>query len=160
MQRVATLVRRMPWIVVVGRFFWRLGRPKFSAGVVGVIFDAEGRVLLVEHVFHPYNPWGLPGGWVEWREHPAQTIRRELEEELGLIVEVGPVLLVEVQQSENHLDLAYLCYAQGIVTRLSNELLSHTWCNPAEVPKMYPFHLRAITQAQTYLKMTSQGKHP
>src|SRR5690349_13026959 len=96
MRRLAAFLQKAPWLVLIARIFWRLTQPKFSAGAVGVIFDEQGRVLLVEHVFHPYAPWGLPGGWVDRHENPGQTVQRELHEELDLSVEVGPVLLVEV----------------------------------------------------------------
>ena len=44
----------------------------------------QGQVLLVEHVFHPYAPWGLPGGWIDRNESPSQTaVIRELQEELN-----------------------------------------------------------------------------
>src|SRR5437868_13340327 len=103
MQYVAAVVRKVPWTVALGRVFWRIRQAKFSAGAVGVVFDEQGRVLLVEHVFHPYLPWGLPGGWVDRGESPAETVQRELREELELTVEVGPILMVETEYG-NHLD--------------------------------------------------------
>lgn len=130
----------------MARGFWRLRQPKFSAGVVGVVFNAQGQVLLVEHVFHPYAPWGLPGGWVDRNESPAETVRRELREELNLAIRVGPILMAEIGYG-NHLDLAYLCYAEGLIGALSRELLAFDWYNVNKLPKLQPFHHRAIVQA-------------
>jgi ADP-ribose pyrophosphatase YjhB (NUDIX family) len=146
MQYVAAFVRKAPWTIAVGRVFWRIRQPKFSAGVVGVVFDQQGRVLLVEHVFHPYAPWGLPGGWVDRNENPAQTVERELLEELELVVRVGPVLMVEVD-SGNHLDFAYLCSLVGQVGNLSSELLNYGWYDVANLPRLHNFHYRAIMYA-------------
>ena len=71
----------------------RLFAPRHYVGAAGVIFNEAGQMLLIEHVFRPHFPWGLPGGWVEYGETPAETVRREVEEELGLRVEVKQLLL-------------------------------------------------------------------
>lgn len=154
MRRLALFLQKAPWIVVVARVLWRLTQPKFSAGVVGVVFDDKGRILLVEHVFHPYAPWGLPGGWMDRRESPSHTVLRELREELDLQVDVGPVLLAEVDYG-NHLDLAYLCYSIGEIGVLSRELLSYTWCDVDELPRLQAFHYRAIQSALKMLPSNS-----
>ena len=57
--------------------------------------DESGRLLLVR--FHePGNPhsgkWTMPGGGMEWGEHPEDTAVREVTEETGLTPELGPVL--------------------------------------------------------------------
>ncbi len=52
--------------------------------------DPSGeRFLLADHTgrFRP-TKWGLPGGHVEWREHPEETARREVLEELNLYLGV------------------------------------------------------------------------
>lgn len=146
MRKLATALQKAPWTVSLARVIWRLGQPKFTAGVVGVVLNDAGQVLLVEHVFHPYAPWGLPGGWIDRGENPSQAVQRELREELALVVEVGPLLVSEINH-RNHLDLAYLCYATGSIGRLSRELLAYEWYDTNRLPKLHPFHSRAITQA-------------
>ena len=85
----------MPWIVNVGRVIWGFSRARFSAGVIGVVFDDNGHVLLVEHVFHPHLPWGLPGGWIDKHESPADAVQRDFREELELVISADKVLLTE-----------------------------------------------------------------
>jgi 8-oxo-dGTP diphosphatase len=145
MQRLAIVLRKYPWTVVAARHVWRWSRPKFSMGVVGVVFNESGQVLFVEHVFHPYLPWGLPGGWVERREDPAITVQRELREELGMEVEVGPVVALKTEGQ--HVDLAYLCYPRSPVMALSYELLDYRWLDPTELPRTHGFHCIAVQRA-------------
>jgi len=152
MQYVAAFVRKVPWTIVLARNIWRIGQAKFSAGVVGVVFDEQGRVLLVEHVFHPYVPWGLPGGWVDRRESPAEAVQREFREEVQLNIEVGSVLEIEVYQG-NHLDFAYLCFTKEQVGVLSRELLNYAWYDPADLPRIPKLHYRAIMIALEQQKL-------
>jgi 8-oxo-dGTP diphosphatase len=146
MQRLAALLQRAPWIVVLGRIVWRWRQPKFSAGVVGVVFNMKDEVLLVKHVFHPHTPWGLPGGWVDRGENPDQTVVREMKEELQLAVQAGPIVMVEVGFG-NHLDFAYLCFSNATVGKLSHELLDHQWCEVSDLPRLQRFHYEALQKA-------------
>lgn len=146
MRQLARVLQRLPWLVVIARVLWRFWQAKFTAGAVGVVFNGSGQVLLVEHVFHPYAPWGLPGGWVDRREPPAETVRRELHEELALQVRVDAVVLADLDFGD-HLDFAYLCQASGDVGALSRELLSYQWCSLDALPKLQTFHYRAIQAA-------------
>ena len=125
---------------------WRLTRPHFTAGVIAVLFNPLGEVLLVEHVYHSAPRWGLPGGYVDRGEDPAESLARELREELDLSAEVGAVVAVE-RGYGSHLDIAYLCHSEGNIGKLCSELLDYRWVAPEQLPEVRPFHRKAIQQA-------------
>jgi len=69
---------------------WRLNS-KFLVGVIGVVLDSHGRVLLLKHVYRTI-PWGLPSGWAKRGEQPGEALLRELWEEVGLKARLEGVL--------------------------------------------------------------------
>ena len=90
-------------------------------GVGAVVVD-NGRVLIVKRRFEPLaGQWSLPGGAVELGETLEASIAREMLEETGLEVEVGPVIEVfdritrdEEGRVRYHFVLVdYLCWPRG-----------------------------------------------
>ena len=68
------------------------GRP--FVGVGAVVVDGA-RVVLIKRRFEPLaGHWSLPGGAVEVGETLEGCVTREMKEETGLDVEVGPVIEV------------------------------------------------------------------
>ncbi len=125
-------------------------RPIASVGAV--IVDA-GRVLLVQRGQPPLKgQWSLPGGAVEVGETLAAAVQREVFEETGLVVEVGPIVDV---LDRIHLDAAarveyhyvlidYLCSVVGGHLHPQSDAADARWASPAELPA---FGLQSVTLA-------------
>jgi 8-oxo-dGTP pyrophosphatase MutT (NUDIX family) len=58
-----------------------------------LVRDPEGRVLLCQLTYK--RDWDLPGGVVEVGESPRLAVQREVEEELGLAIEPGGLVLTD-----------------------------------------------------------------
>jgi 8-oxo-dGTP diphosphatase len=63
-----------------------------------IFFDAADRLFLVK-VTYGSGRWRFPGGVAELDEPPRATVRREVEEEIGLVKEPGRLLVVDWQPS-------------------------------------------------------------
>ena len=83
--------------------------PRFLVGVLALIFDSSGRVLLLRHTHDRAHPWGLPSGRLEQTETPPQALVRELAEETGLTVQVGGLVALEREPTLPVVRGAYLC---------------------------------------------------
>jgi mutator protein MutT len=76
---------------------------------VGAVIVHEGRVVLVKRRFEPLaGKWSIPGGAVEVGETLEACVAREMLEETGFVVEVGPV--VEVLDRITHDDSSRVLY--------------------------------------------------
>ena len=99
------------------------------------LIDPDGRVLLAQRP--PGKPmaglWEFPGGKVEAGETPEQTLIRELEEELGIVVKeacLAPLTFASHTYPEFHLLMPlYVCRRwEGLVTAREGQSL--TWARP------------------------------
>jgi 8-oxo-dGTP diphosphatase len=64
---------------------------RIRQAVRALLIDPDQRVLLVRFEFPTATRWALPGGGLERGEDHVEALRRELEEEVGLVQAViGP----------------------------------------------------------------------
>lgn len=87
-----------------------------AVGVGGLIIRPDGRVLVVRRAHPPgAGSWSLPGGKVRPGERLQEALRREMLEETGLSVLVGPLLdVVEVlREGFHYVVIDYLCTPLG-----------------------------------------------
>lgn len=118
--------------------------PKFLVGVLAVIFDERGRVLLLKHTYRPDYPWGLPGGWLKAGEGAAEGIERELCEETGLVVRALHPLMVGGDSRRPRLDLVFSCEYQRGTFQPSAEVSEARFFDPAALPEDMEPYLRTI----------------
>lgn len=81
----------------------------YPVSVKGVLKTQEGDVVLLRN---EREEWELPGGRIENGETPQECLAREIMEELGLTVEVGPLLdsyLFEVVPGKRVFIVTYGC---------------------------------------------------
>ena len=80
--------------------------------VVAGVLHREGKILAYRRPMNKKlgGKWEFPGGKVEEGENPEQALAREWKEELGIAVQVGPVLDVLRAPSEGK-DVLLLFYA-------------------------------------------------
>ena len=114
-----------------------LPRKRMGAGVL--LSDGDGRVLLVEPTYKDH--WEIPGGAVEADESPYTAVVRELEEELGLPVQPGGLLVIDwVPPRPGRTEGLMMVFVGGVLTsdqtariRLpAEELRSWAWCTEQE----------------------------
>jgi 8-oxo-dGTP diphosphatase len=72
---------------------WYATLPTMFGAAAALFTDPAGRVLLVKPNYREH--WSLPGGILEHGEPPHAGCRREVEEELGIAIVPGPLLVID-----------------------------------------------------------------
>jgi mutator protein MutT len=88
---------------------------RFPVSVKGVIYH-NGKIVLLKN---ERDEWELPGGKLELGELPEECVVREIEEELGLAVQIGSLLdswVYHIFAGADVLILTYGCHPTPFTT--------------------------------------------
>lgn len=112
--------------------------PKIAVGAVVLSHPppADRLVLLVRRANPPMeNRWSLPGGRLEFGERIEDALKREIWEECGIDVDVGPLLeIVEIIQNPYHyVILDYLCFHSGGQLKAGDDAREVVWVRPDDI---------------------------
>ena len=116
---------------------------------VGAVIVQDGRVLIVKRKYDPLaGQWSIPGGAVELGETLEASIAREMLEETGLEIEVGPVIEVfdritrdEQGRVRYHFVLVdYLCWPVGGALQAGSDVADARFVDPGDLA---PYQLTA-----------------
>jgi 8-oxo-dGTP diphosphatase len=136
-------------------------------GVGGVVIDA-GKVVLIKRKYEPLKGhWSLPGGMVEVGETLEAALTRELLEETGLSVDVGPVIEVfdritrdEERRVRYHYVLVdYLCWLAGGALRAGSDVDAAIWVDPATLAE-YSLTEKATSIIERALTLSREAPRP
>jgi 8-oxo-dGTP diphosphatase len=107
MKRVAMRVfRRLPR--PLRRLIIRSFTPSYTVGAVLALQRSDGAILLVEQRHSP--GWALPGGLLHRGELPADGLLREVEEEVGIMLDRDqlPLPVAVLAPRVRRVDVVYL----------------------------------------------------
>ena len=136
-------------------------------GVGAVIVD-EGRVVLIKRKYEPLKGhWSLPGGMVEIGETLESALSREMLEETGLRVDVGPVIEVfdrimydEQKRVRYHFVLIdYLCWPAGGTLTPGSDVDAAIWVDPVALAQ-YDLTEKATSVIQRGLTLAREAPRP
>ncbi len=119
--------------------------PDAPIPAVGAVIVHQGKVLLVKRAKEPSRGyWSIPGGAIELGEKAREALKREVKEECGIEVEVGPVLEVVDsihRDSEGRLRFHYvivdfLAYPKELGACPSSDVEEVRWFSPEELEEI------------------------
>lgn len=123
----------------------RIIRPLFQVFAAAVIFDADGRLLLVKLTYQRYHPWGLPGGSLEYGESPEAGVRREVHEETGWEIEIERLLFVKTW-TPDRVGLYYICRIVDGEFHPTDEVSEFGYFAREDLPDVRPLDVELIEQ--------------
>lgn len=121
----------------------RMIRPLFQVFAAAVIFDEHKNIFLVKSTYQRFHPWGLPGGSLEYGEHPEQAVIREVWEETGLTICIEKLLLVN-SWLPDRVGLYYLCRITGGTFHPTEEISEFDYFSLEDLPDIKPLDVGMI----------------
>jgi 8-oxo-dGTP diphosphatase len=99
-----------------------------------VVRDADGRLLLIRRGRSPAaGLWSLPGGRIEPGESAAEAAAREVREETGLEVEIGPVLITAVIWDGGYRVQDFAARVVGGALRAGDDAVDVRWVDESDL---------------------------
>jgi ADP-ribose pyrophosphatase YjhB (NUDIX family) len=111
---------------------------------VGAVILVDGKVVLIKRRFEPLaGQWSLPGGTLEVGESLEAGTAREILEETGLVVDVGPVIEVfdrilfdaDRRVRYHFVLIDYLCRPTGGTLRHGSDVDDAVLADPSDLER-------------------------
>jgi len=107
--------------------------------VVAALIQKDGKLLVCQRTRHQTMPlkWEFPGGKIEDGEQPRDALRRELEEEIGVLATIGDEVARIRHEYPNRsmVELRFFLvreYEGEVENRIFRDI---QWAAPQDLPK-------------------------
>jgi 8-oxo-dGTP diphosphatase len=107
---------------------------RHSVSVSGVVTDDHGRALLIQR--RDNQRWEPPGGVLELDESIEDGLRREVQEETGLDVELDTLSGVYKNMNRGIIALVFRCKITGGQLTTNDEVTGFRWADEATIRQL------------------------
>jgi NADH pyrophosphatase NudC (nudix superfamily) len=125
------------------KIYWYIFRPK-TQGVICLIFSGD-ELLLIRHNYGR-SAWTLSGGGLKKNETKEEAVKREVKEELGLII--TPEYIGEFTHNPEHKIDTVFCFSartEKIDPQIDHlEIKEAKWWNMNDLPNDHSISLQRV----------------
>jgi len=136
--------RRVP--ARIRRWTIRYSNARFTVTAGAIIFNEQGHVLLLKHLFRAGSGWGLPGGFLQAGEQPLEALRRELQEEIHLEIENIEIFWTRSFARPQQVEILFLGEAGGHPKSQSIEVERASWFSIDDLPSGLPKDQKSLVE--------------
>ena len=134
--------------------------PNFIVGVVGIIRNERGEILLLKHTYRRRYPWGLPTGLLEYGEQPLAALRREILEETGFSAELEPMPRVYTTRHRPYVNIVYMGAITGGTFTPSSEISHAAFIAPRNFSNLEPEQAHLLRELLEGTHESADGDGP
>jgi len=124
-----------------------------------IILNKDKKILLIKRANKPFkDQWGLPGGKLDRNESLVESVRREIQEELGFLpLEIK--LLKSFKFTEPDCAIVHMYYTQynGIIIPNKKEIADYKWSDLENVGSFEPFPPNHRTVINYFIKKNAMN---
>lgn len=132
--------------------------PRHSVSVAGIVLNSAGQILVIQR--RDNGQWQPPGGVLELGESIDAGVRREILEETGIRVTVGPITGVYKNTKLAVVALVLRCSEPLGHARASSETSQVLWMRPQEaIERMSDVFAIRVKDAMSTVDGAAQRTH-
>lgn len=157
-----SLILKLDEPYLLEKFRSEIGIVTPKLGAEAAIFNENGQLLILRR--KDDARWGLPGGWVDVQESPAEAAVREAREEAGLTVTPEAYLSISTRFHDlgdsmpHQINIVTLMHTvpADVSVVLSHEHTDYTWINGADAD--VEWHQNHAMQVERVYEYIATGK--
>jgi ADP-ribose pyrophosphatase YjhB (NUDIX family) len=100
-------------------------------GAIGIVVTPDDKIVLVNRT-KLYSGWALPGGLVEQNESFAEAFKREIAEEIGVVIHEPKLMLIEEKEFISSKNEKFNFLLAVYIAKIKETILPHQTTDAVE----------------------------